>query len=124
MRPREDIIAWRSHAPWANDAQIEQDLLLTEAMVAIYRDPFLREQVAMRGGTVLHKLHLAPATRYSEDIDLVLIGGRPFGHVEKALVRVLEPLLGKPDRRFWQEVRLAVCNAAVRVREVLLSRLA
>jgi len=27
----------------------------------------------MRGGTVLHKAHLAPAARYSEDIDLVLV---------------------------------------------------
>lgn len=39
-------------------------------------DKFLSKQVAMRGGTVLHKGHLAPASRYSEDIDLVGDEGR------------------------------------------------
>lgn len=34
----------------------------------------------MRGGTLLHKVHLAPASRYSEDIDLVVIGDRPEDH--------------------------------------------
>lgn len=74
--PQRDIITWREHAPWPEDTQVEQDLLLTRAMVAIFSDPFLSEQVAMRGGTVLHKVHLAPAARYSEDIDLVLVGDR------------------------------------------------
>jgi hypothetical protein len=59
----QEIIAWRKCAAWATDAQVEQDLLLTQAMVAIFRDPFLFGQVAMRGGTALHKLHLAPAAR-------------------------------------------------------------
>lgn len=27
----------------------------------------------MRGGTVLHKAHLAPASRNSEDVDLVFV---------------------------------------------------
>jgi hypothetical protein len=61
MRSRQEIIAWREHAAWATDAQVEQDLLLTHAMIAIFADPFLSGQVAMRGGTVLHKVHLAPA---------------------------------------------------------------
>ena len=100
MKSRQEIIAWRKCAAWATDAQVEQDLLLTQAMVAIFRDPFLFGQVAMRGGTALHKLHLAPAARYLEDIDLVLVGSRPVAHVERALVRVLEPLLGKPAS--WQ----------------------
>lgn len=94
MIPRAEIIQWRAHAPWALDSQIEQDLLLTRAMVLIFRDPFLTDQLAMRGGTVLHKVHLAPARRYSEDIDLVLTGRRPIRHVTRALERVLEPLLG------------------------------
>ena len=60
------------------DSQIEQDLLLTRATVGISSDPLLKDQVAMRGGTALHKVHLAPARRYSEDIDLVLVGARPI----------------------------------------------
>jgi predicted nucleotidyltransferase component of viral defense system len=108
--PQRDIIAWREHAPWPKDTQVEQDLLLTQAMVAIFSDPFLSEQVAMRGGTVLHKVHLAPAARYSEDIDLVLVGDRPEDHVKKALRRVLEPILGKPNIDIFDTVKLAVRN--------------
>lgn len=110
MIPRAEIIQWRAHAPWALNSQIEQDLLLTRAMVLIFRDPFLTDQLAMRGGTVLHKVHLAPARRYSEDIDLVLTGRRPIRHVTRALERVLEPLLGKPARSFGTTVQLAVRN--------------
>lgn len=36
---------------------------------------------------MLHKAHLAPASRYSEDIDLVLVGDRPAGHIKKALLQ-------------------------------------
>lgn len=55
MLPRNEIIAWRAHAGSSRDSQIEQDLLITRTMVAIFSDPFLSEHVAMRGGTVLHK---------------------------------------------------------------------
>lgn len=110
MIPQRDIIAWREHAPWSKDTQVEQDLLLTRAMVAIFSDPFLSGQVAMRGGTVLHKVHLAPAARYSEDIDLVLVGERPEDHIKKALRRVLEPILGKPSIDIFDTVKLAVRN--------------
>lgn len=33
-------------------------------MVALFNDPFLKGRIAMRGGTVLHKVHLEPASRY------------------------------------------------------------
>ncbi len=42
-------------------------------MVALFNDAFLSGQIAMRGGTLLHKVHLAPPSRYSEDIDLVVV---------------------------------------------------
>jgi predicted nucleotidyltransferase component of viral defense system len=71
---------------------VEQDYLLCRAVAAIFKDEFLPTQVAMRGGTVLHKGHLAPASRYSEDIDLVLVGDRPSSHIKKALTRVLWPV--------------------------------
>lgn len=112
LAPR-DITAWTSHAPWATEAQVEQDLLITQAVVAIFQDRFLSEQVAMRGGTVLHKLHLAPAARYSEDIDLVAVGERPRGHLVRALMRVLDPIMGaKPVANLQQRVALAVRNVA------------
>lgn len=70
---RQDVLAHQAVVPWPSPRQIEQDLLLSRAIVALFNDPFLRGQIAMRGGTVLHKVHLAPASRYSEDIDLVVV---------------------------------------------------
>lgn len=63
---------------------------------------------------MLHKAHLAPASRYSEDIDLVLVGDRPAGHIKKALTRVLHPLLGKPNESVIATVTLAVRNLAAK----------
>ena len=94
-----EIAAWRTVAPWATDMMVEQDYLLCRAVAAIFEDEFLPTQVAMRDGTVLHKGHLAPASRYSEDIDLVLVGDRPSSHVKKALTRVLRPVLETPAER-------------------------
>lgn len=89
---------------------VEQDFLICQAVAAIFEDEFLNGQVAMRGGTVLHKAHLAPASRYSEDIDLVLVGDRPAGHIKRALTRVLAPLLGAPTESVSTNVRLTVRN--------------
>jgi len=105
-----DLVAWREHAPWPRDFQVEQDLLLTRAMAEIFSDPFLSSQLAMRGGTVLHKVHLAPAARYSEDVDLVLVGERPEGHVKRALRRVLAPILGEPHTSVTRDLGQRVRN--------------
>jgi predicted nucleotidyltransferase component of viral defense system len=51
----------------------------------------------MRGGTLLHKVHLAPPARYSEDIDLVVFRKRPEDHIRKALMRVLLDVLGNQE---------------------------
>jgi predicted nucleotidyltransferase component of viral defense system len=63
--PRAHITAWREHAPWATDAQVEQDLVLSRALLEIFCDRLLGSQLAFRGATALHKLYLSPATRYS-----------------------------------------------------------
>ena len=94
---RQDILAHQAVVPWPEPYQVEQDLLLSLAMHAIFNDTFLQGQVAMRGGTVLHKVHLAPAARYSDDIDLVAVGERPEGHIRKALVALrLQGAAGDP----------------------------
>jgi predicted nucleotidyltransferase component of viral defense system len=92
--PQREIISWRAVAPWSSDAQVEQDLLITRCMAAIFNDEFLGENVAMRGGTALHKVHLAPAGRYSEDIDLVLLTRWRDAVVKQHLTRVLMPIMG------------------------------
>ena len=65
-----NILHWRTLFPWPKMQQVEQDLLISRAVVAIYSDPFLAPRLAWRGGTALYKLHLRPQARYSEDIDL------------------------------------------------------
>jgi predicted nucleotidyltransferase component of viral defense system len=113
-----DVHAHQAEVPWPSLLQVEQDLLLCRAMAALFADKFLHGQLAMRGGTLLHKVHLAPAARYSEDIDIVVVGDRPEGHIRRALRRVLTPVLGKPQRSAWEWARLAVRNA-VRPSKVL-----
>ena len=100
MIPRDYITEWRAHAPWIEDFQVEQDLVISRALVAIFSHPTLRNSVAFRGGTALYKLHLKPAARYSEDIDLVQINPEPAGPIMGALREVLDPWLGKPQ---WKQ---------------------
>ena len=109
---RQDILAHQEQVPWSVLHQVEQDLLLCRAMVSIFEDKFLSGQVAMRGGTVLHKVHLVPASRYSEDIDLVAVGDRPEEHISAALKRVLEDVLGKKQQSAWSSLKPAVRNLA------------
>lgn len=108
---RQDILAHQAVVPWAAQYQVEQDLLLCRAMAALFDDDFLSGQIAMRGGTLLHKAHLAPASRYSEDIDLVVVGTRPEDHVRRAIRRVLTDVLGEPKTSVWDTLKLALRNA-------------
>jgi predicted nucleotidyltransferase component of viral defense system len=83
--PAAAITAWSAHAPWATLAQIEQDLILCRLIVEIAQDPTLGQQLAMRGGTCLHKLFAKPALRYSEDLDYVQVVTEPSGPMFDAL---------------------------------------
>ena len=107
---RRDVLSHQAHVPWASQRQVEQDLLLCRSMAAIFNDGFLHSQVAMRGGTLLHKVYLTPPSRYSEDIDLVVCGNRPEQHIRRALARVLEDVLGKPKASVWDAIGLAIRN--------------
>ncbi len=100
MIPRDYIIEWRGFAPWVDDAQVEQDLVLSRAIVELFREPSPAKGLAFRGGTALYKLHLHPAARYSEDIDLVQLTPEPIGQTLNAIRARLDPWLGQPRRRF------------------------
>jgi predicted nucleotidyltransferase component of viral defense system len=100
MIQRAFLTAWRSQAPWATDAQVEQDLVLSRALVELFDDSVLATHVALRGGTVLHKVFLAPPARYSEDIDLVQVEAGPIGDVMDAIRARLDPWLGKAQ---WKQ---------------------
>jgi predicted nucleotidyltransferase component of viral defense system len=98
MIPLDFITAWRSHAPWPQLSQVEQDLIICRALVELYSHPLLSDCLAFRGGTALFKLHLPPA-RYSEDIDLVQMRPGPIGPVMDAAQEKLNPWLGNPKRK-------------------------
>src|ERR1700690_1578915 len=108
---RRDVLAHQAAVPWPSQRQVEQDLLLCQTIVALFDDAFLQGQIAMRGGTLLHKVHLAPASRYSEDIDLVVIGDRSEDHIRKAIRRVLLDVLGTPKTSAWGALSLAIRNS-------------
>ena len=95
MINRTAIQQWSEHAPWIDNAQIEQDLIICRALVSIFSDEFLASQLAFRGGTAVHKLYLSPQPRYSEDIDLVQITPGPIKPIMYRLGEVLDWL---PDR--------------------------
>lgn len=89
MIPRPDIAKWQQYAPWKEFAQVEQDLVISRALIEIFSDEFLRENLAFRGGTALHKLYLNPAPRYSEDIDLVQIKAGSIKPILERLAKVI-----------------------------------
>ncbi len=85
MIPKPYIAQWQDFAPWKQFSQVEQDLIISRTLVEIFADDFLRENLAFRGGTALHKLYLHPAPRYSEDIDLVQIKPGPIKPIMERL---------------------------------------
>lgn len=89
MIPKPDIAKWQQYAPWKEFAQVEQDLIISRALVQIFSDDFLRENLAFRGGTALHKLYLDPAPRYSEDIDLVQVKSGPIKPIMKRIGEIV-----------------------------------
>jgi predicted nucleotidyltransferase component of viral defense system len=62
--PRDFITEWRSEAPWVRNDHVEQDLVVSRALVEIFSNPVLQDALAFRGDTALYKLHLRPAARY------------------------------------------------------------
>jgi predicted nucleotidyltransferase component of viral defense system len=94
--PRANITAWRIHAPWPSNEQVEQDLVLSRALVAMFSREIVANQAVFRGGTALHKLFFGASARYSEDIDLVQRNTRPIGELIDAIRETLDPWLGSP----------------------------
>lgn len=89
MIPAAHITAWANVAPWAEMAQIEQDLIISRAIIDLFSDDFLRRELRFRGGTALNKLHFPEALRYSEDIDLVRT---THGPIHDILARIRDVL--------------------------------
>jgi predicted nucleotidyltransferase component of viral defense system len=100
--PRASITAWRKAAPWGENTQIEQDLVLSRALVELFGRPVFAKNAVFRGGTALHKLFFDPPGRYSEDIDLVQRTAGPVGPLVAEIRSALDPWLGKPKWKAGQ----------------------
>jgi predicted nucleotidyltransferase component of viral defense system len=95
MIPKAHILEWAAKTPWPEERQVEQDLIICRALVAIFSDGFLSSRLAFRGGTALNKLFFSGAYRYSEDIDLIQTTAEPIGPTIDALRTVLDTWLGR-----------------------------
>ena len=100
MIPRSNITAWRTIAPWPANEQVEQDLVISRALVEMFTKRIVAEQALFRGGTALHKLFFSEAGRYSEDIDLVQRDSGPIGELIGAIREALDSWLGSPT---WKQ---------------------
>ncbi len=104
MIPKASITAWRKIAPWGEDWQVEQDLVLSRALVDMFSRPAIAEQAAFRGGTALHKLFFDPPGRYSEDIDLVQRDAGPSGRSSTRSATPSTPGSASPSGRLARGV--------------------
>jgi len=48
MIDAQSLLIWREKAPWVDSAQIEQDLVITRALVDIYNHPLLSKHKVPR----------------------------------------------------------------------------
>jgi Nucleotidyl transferase AbiEii toxin, Type IV TA system len=97
MIPMMNIVAWGNVVPWAEQRQVEQDLIISRAIIDLFADPFLHEQLRFRGGTALNKLRFPAPIRYSEDIDLVRTTPGPIGPILDRVRERLERWLGRAN---------------------------
>jgi hypothetical protein len=58
MIPEVFIENWRKNVPWQMSEQIEQDLIISRALVDLYNDPHIKDALVFRGGTALNKLFI------------------------------------------------------------------
>lgn len=98
MIPENILEDWRKNAPWPLLAQVEQDLIISRALVELYNNDYLKSRIAFRGGTALHKIILPKPLRYSEDIDLNRLETGAGGKIIDAVRDSLNEMLGKPSK--------------------------
>lgn len=97
MIPQQNIVAWSKVAPWSEPKQVEQDLIIARAIVLLFSDPFLHDELRFRGGTALNKLHFPKPLRYSEDIDLARTKEGASKPIWDRVHDLLDPWLGDPE---------------------------
>jgi len=116
--PQAFITEWAKSVNWQTPAQVEQDLVLSRALVEIYSNERLSKSLRFRGGTALYKLFFKQSLRYSEDLDFVQAEPGPIGEDIDALREVLDPWLGEPKRKLGPGVVTLVYRFKSEVEEI------
>lgn len=112
MIPDYCLTEWRQQVPWVEDYQVEQDLIISRALISLFERPKIKNNLVFRGGTALHKLYVTPSARYSEDIDLVQITSEPIGQMLDEIRSALS-WLGEPTRKLTERsAKLFYCYTA------------
>ena len=88
MIPYDMITAWSTNHAWPTREQIEQDLLLSQAICEIANDEILGKELVIRGGTAFHKMFLPKPYRYSEDLDYVRTTQGGIGEITSRLTEI------------------------------------
>ena len=108
MIPYNTITAWGVLHPWPSREQVEQDLLLSKAIIEIYKNKMLSRELVFRGGTALHKLLLPNPRRYSEDLDFVRTTSGGIGDIMKELTELgkqsgfaVKTRIGQYPKIYW-----------------------
>ncbi len=123
MIPRAFIFEWQKFAPWQTNAQVEQDLVIERALIELFSNKVIRENLAFRGGTALHKLFMKPQARYSEDIDLVQINPNPIKPVMVEIKNAMMFLGAKRDTKQNDRMNTIVYRFDTEIAPVINSRL-
>ena len=76
MISQSDINNWHIKHPWDEFLQVEQDMWLERLVLSISKHSYLKDRMAISGGTALNKLWLPRPMRYSEDLDYVCLLGK------------------------------------------------
>jgi len=123
MIPRAYIYEWQKSAPWQSNAQVEQDLVIERALIELFSNDMIRENLAFRGGTALHKIFMKPQVRYSEDIDLVQIKPGPIHPVMQEIKKALSFLGMKRNTKQNLRMNTMVYRFDTEIAPVINSRL-
>lgn len=122
MISRRYIVNWSGEHPWQEQDQIEQDLLLSQAICEIAGDELLSGELALRGGTAFHKLFLEKPYRYSEDLDYVRTSAGRIGEVLERLRDIGDNLgytvrtkMGMYPKVLWRYTADSGLNAKIKI---------
>jgi len=110
MIPYDMITAWSVAHAWPTREQVEQDLLLSQAICEISNDDPLGKELVIRGGTAFHKMFLPKSYRYSEDLDYVRTTQGGIAEITKRLTEIGKSFGYSVNTRIGLKTCLCACK--------------